>query len=205
VQSLLLRVNLPTCVTVIKMLPVEALMQEHRIIERMIPPFKKEAVRLEESKKVNAKFIETAVDFIRTYADRCHHGKEEGVLFRELAKKPLSSEHAALMKALIEEHVYARKTTRTLEQASISYVNGNVESWKDVWKFLNELAEFYAKHIEKEDTQFFYPSMEYFSPQELEAMLNEFWDFDKRLIHEKYERVVGELERVAATEIHVKQ
>jgi hemerythrin-like domain-containing protein len=182
----------------IKMLPIDALMQEHRIIERMIPSFKKELARMEESKDVNVKFIETAVDFIRTYADHCHHGKEEGILFRELRKKPLSNEHVVITNQLIEEHAYSRKSTSNLAEANTSYINGNAESWKDVSKFLKELIEFYPKHIEKEDMKFFYPSMEYFSPQEREAMLTEFWDFDKKLIHEKYERVVSELEKIAA-------
>jgi hemerythrin-like domain-containing protein len=40
--------------------------------------------------RVKLLFIDTAVDFIRTYADRCHHGKEEDILFRNLAKKKTS-------------------------------------------------------------------------------------------------------------------
>jgi hemerythrin-like domain-containing protein len=180
------------------MLPIEALMNEHRIIERMLPHFKKELDRIQNSKAVNTKFIEKAVDFIKTYADRTHHGKEEGVLFRELRGKSMSEEHAALMMELIEEHAFARRATGNLEKANVSYMNGNAEAWKDVWKFLNDLSELYPKHIEKEDKRFFYPVMEYFSPQERDAMLNEFWDFDKIIIHEKYKRVAGELEKMAA-------
>jgi hemerythrin-like domain-containing protein len=180
------------------MLPIEALMNEHRIIERMLPPFQKELDRMQHSKAVNSKFIEKAVDFIRTYADRTHHGKEEGVLFRELREKSLSEEHASLMMELMEEHAFARRATGSLEKANVSYMKGNTETWRDVWKFLNDLNELYPKHIEKEDKRFFYPVMEYFSPQEREAMLKEFGDFDKRIIHEEYQRVVGELEKMAA-------
>ena len=32
--------------------------------------------------------------------------------------------------------------------------------------------------------------MEYFTKRELEGMLGEFWDSDKKLIHEKYAQVV---------------
>jgi hemerythrin-like domain-containing protein len=69
------------------MLPVDLLVQEHRIIERMVPPIKKELTRMKETKEVDPNLIDVTVDFIRTYADHCHHGKEEGILFRELAKK----------------------------------------------------------------------------------------------------------------------
>jgi hemerythrin-like domain-containing protein len=179
------------------MLPVDLLMQEHRIIERMIPPIKKEIARMEETKEVNPNFIDVTVDFIRTYADHCHHGKEEGILFRELAKKGLSEEHATIMKELIEEHVYGRKTARNIESAKESFVNGNPEALKDVRKFLNDLAEFYPKHIEKEDKKFFYPVMKYFTPQEQETMLQQCWEFDRKLIHEKYTKTIGEMEKMA--------
>jgi hemerythrin-like domain-containing protein len=182
------------------MLPIDALMREHRIIERMIAPFQKEAARLEQSNRVNGKFIETAVDFLRVYADRNHHGKEEGILFHALSLKPLSNEHAELIKTLIWEHVQSRRFISSLEQAGISYANGNAESWNQVSGTLKGLAELYIMHIEKEDKNFFYPSMEYFSPQEREAILSEFWEFDRKLIHEKYERVVVELEKIASSE-----
>ncbi len=180
------------------MLPIEALMNEHRLIERMIPLIRKELLETEETAAVDSKFVEIIVDFIRIYADRCHHGKEEGILFRELSNKPLSNEHAAMMKGLIEEHVYARKTTSNLEKANLRYANGDVEARGDVGKFLNDLAEFYTKHIEKEDKQFFYPSMEYFSPREQKMMLQEFWDFDRKLVHENYARVLDGLESSAS-------
>jgi len=36
--------------------------------------------------------------------------------------------------------------------------------------------------------------MEYFSKEEKNAMLEEFWDFDRRLIHERYGKIVDDLE-----------
>ena len=155
---------------------------------------------MKETEAIDSKFVEIIVDFIRIYADRCHHGKEEGILFRELGNKPISNEHTTMMRGLIEEHVYARKTTSNLEKANLRYVNGDVAAREDIRKFLNDLAEFYMKHIEKEDKQFFYPSMEYFSPQEQENMLQEFGDFDRRLIHEKYLRVLDELDGIASVQ-----
>jgi hemerythrin-like domain-containing protein len=177
------------------MLPVDALMQEHRLIERMISQMKKEVLTMKSKQDVNSTFIDIAVDFIRVYADRCHHGKEEGVLFRELSGKQMTSEHAEMMRELINEHVYARKTTASLNEAKKRYVKGNEYARNDVWKLLNDLVEFYPKHIEKEDKRFFYPSMYYFSPQEQETMLNEFRDFDRKIIHEHYTKVLDELEK----------
>src|SRR4030066_1862430 len=176
------------------MLPIDALMQEHRLIDRMISQMRKELLAMKSTNEVNSKFIDVAVDFIRVYVDRCHHGKEEGVLFRKLGSKPMSSEHAVMMRELIDEHVYARKTTGNLAMAKDRYVKGDDEARNDVWKLLNDWVEFYPRLIEKEDKTFFYPSMNYFSPQEQAAMLGEFWDFDRKIIHEQYAKVLDELE-----------
>ena len=69
------------------MKPIGPLMWEHRIIEKMIDVLRNEIKTITEKSDVNAVLIDQAVDFFRTYADRTHHGKEEDILFRDLAKK----------------------------------------------------------------------------------------------------------------------
>jgi hemerythrin-like domain-containing protein len=178
-----------------EMKPIGPLMREHRLIERMVALLNKELKQLTEKKETDVEFLMVAVDFIHTYADRTHHGKEEDILFRELAKKRLSPEHKKTMNELIEEHASARRMTRNLANARESYVKGSLGSVKDIVAFIRELVDFYPQHIEKEDKHFFYPCLEYLSKQEQDDMLQEFWEFDRKLIHEKYENVVGELEK----------
>jgi hemerythrin-like domain-containing protein len=81
------------------MKPIGPLMWEHRLIEKMLHIFNREIQRISELNKINTIFIESAVDFFRTYADRTHRGKEEDSLFRDLVKKNLSPEHDRIMKA----------------------------------------------------------------------------------------------------------
>ena len=178
-------------------MPIDALMQEHRLIERMISQMQKALAKMEEKNDVYSKFVDLTVDFIKVYADRCHHGKEEGILFRQLSSKQMSGEHAAMMRDLINEHVYARKTTGNLAKANESYVHGNRDSQKDVYKLMKDLIEFYPMHTQKEDSRFFGPSMEYFTAQEREDMLDEFGEFDRKIIHEHYAKVLDELEKPA--------
>lgn len=176
------------------MMPIGPLMIEHRLIERMVKVIRAELQKISEKNEVHVSFIDTAVDFFRTYADRCHHGKEEDILFRDLAKKSLSHEHKKTMQELIEEHVYARKTVSRLVDAKEKYAQHDNNTLEDIVGIISELVEFYPKHIEKEDKHFFIPVMNYFSKQEKDDMLQEFWEFDKKLIHEKYKAVVEKLE-----------
>jgi len=93
------------------MMPIGPLMIEHRLIERMIEVMRRQLRLWEGGRKANPSFIETAVDFIKTYADRCHHGKEEDILFRDLSKKPISGDPWRIMEELMEEHRWGRRTT----------------------------------------------------------------------------------------------
>jgi len=178
------------------MMPVGPLMIEHRLIERMIAVMKRKLQQWEKTGEVDPVFIETAVEFIRTYADRCHHGKEEDILFRDLGKKPLSGDHRRIMEELMEEHRWGRTTTGRLVEANEAYRGGESEAASTIIECVKALVEFYPKHIEKEDRHFFLPVMEYLSREEKDAMLNEEYAFDRMLIHETYrDSVAREEER----------
>jgi len=171
------------------------LMIEHRLIERMLARIRTALSRIETEKKVDPLFIDTAVDFIRIYADRTHHGKEEDILFRDLDKKSLSAADRKVMDELIGEHVFGRETTKALVAANARYRKGDASALETIASKLRTLAEFYPRHIEKEDKVFFPASRAYFTEEEDQAMLAEFWEFDRNMIHEKYKLVVEALEK----------
>jgi hemerythrin-like domain-containing protein len=175
------------------MKPIGPLMWEHRLIERLLHLFDEQITKIRQENSIDPVFIDNAVDFIRIYADRTHHGKEEDILFRDLAKKPLSSGHAKIMNELVEEHKYARKMVGNLVEAKEMFLTGKKAALQDVISCLKELSEFYPKHIEKEDKYFFFPILDYFSKDEQAAMLSEFQEFDRNMIHEKYAKLVDAL------------
>lgn len=170
------------------------LMIEHRLIERMIARIEEMLAQVKQTRKIDPLFVDTAVDFIRTYADRTHHGKEEDIMFRDLKNRDLSVEDKKIMDELLEEHVFGRQTTRTLVEANDRYRNGDTAALADIVDCFNTLVEFYPRHIEKEDKVFFPAARTYVSEDEDQAMLAEFMEFDQKMIHEKYTSVVDELE-----------
>ena len=104
-----------------KMMPIGPLMIEHRVIERMIVALRAELRDIEQTGTVDVDFLTSAVDFLRRYADQCHHGKEELILFRELRRKPLPPHHAATLAELIDEHVTGRAAVARLVAAIDGY------------------------------------------------------------------------------------
>lgn len=176
------------------MMPIGLLMKEHRVIEHMIKLMQEESQRIEKKREADVISIDKALDFIKTYADRCHHGKEEDILFRDLLKKRLLAEHKKTLDELIQEHIYARKTTKSLRDAKERYVKGDKEALNDIKDFIRALVELYPTHIEKEDKHFFLPVMGYLDKKEQKAMLYEFGEFDRNLIHEKYKAILKDME-----------
>jgi len=169
-------------------------MIEHRLIERMITLIKQKLGQIESTNQVDPLFIDTVVDFIGIYADRTHHGKEEDILFKKLENKQMSDQDRRIMDELVDEHALGRKTTKELVEANAQYRVGEKIALAVIVSKLKKLVNFYPKHIEKEDKVFFPSYMKYLSDEEDQLMLEEFYEFDREMIHEKYKSVLHKLE-----------
>ncbi len=145
------------------MKPIGPLMWEHRLIEQIIPLIQIETQNIRSSNRADVAFIEKAVDFFRTYADRTHHGKEEDILFAQLNKKTLPGPLATTMKELMDEHVIARKNVLSITNALQGYISGRDDELGVILTGLTNLIGLYPGHIEKEDKNFFFPAMDCFS------------------------------------------
>jgi hemerythrin-like domain-containing protein len=181
------------------MTAADLLMKEHRLIERILPILTKEMVRLHEGGGANAEWVLSVVSFFRTYADRCHHGKEEDILFRALASKPLSDEHRRTMNQLAEEHVLARKLVGRLMLDQARCAKGDKAADSAIGQDIQEVADLYLKHIKLEEKSFFLPCMDYFSAIEQAEMVRAFAEFDAKIVHEQYRTMVEDLEAAQTT------
>lgn len=177
------------------MMPAGYLMIEHRLIERMVRLMNEELIRERKRAKAGLGFLGEAVDFIRKYADQCHHGKEEDILFREMAKKRLDSRHRRRMNRLVREHKMGRNSVKRLVAAIAAYKEGKMPALRGIKKELKWLAEFYPQHIAKEDKGFFIPAMSYFNKEEQERMLLEFCRFDGPSIQKDYRLAIERMEK----------
>ena len=166
-------------------MPIALLMIEHRQIERMIPVLKEEAKKARAG-EINTDRICALVDFVRSYADRCHHGKEEDILFVALLEKPMPLDLKAIMEGLIEDHKISRTNTKVVVEAVQRYRAGDKGALETMANALEFLANLYPRHIEMEDKDFFIPCMNLFSREEQKGMLGQFQRFDMNLVHKIY-------------------
>ncbi len=62
---------------------------------------------------------------------------------------------------------------------------------------LQELTTLYPRHIQTEDKDFFHQCMKLFSREEMDSMLEQFYTFDRNLVHEQFESLVQKYESKA--------
>jgi len=176
------------------MLPIGELMIEHRLIDRILKLMRIELDRIGAYGTADPEFIDSAVVFMKEYADICHHGKEEQILFARLKEKKLSPEMRKMVDDLTQEHVFVRNLTNEIVRAKDRYVGQDPEGKPSIISTLNIMIEFYPKHVEKEEKHFFIPAMKYFTDEEKNTMLGTFREFDARLFHDEFQMMITGLE-----------
>lgn len=178
------------------MMPIGPLMKEHRKIERMVALIAAEAERLaaDAAAQPSLDFIDAALIFMREYADECHHGKEEVILFAELGQRDISDEHRATMERLLADHRRGRELVGQLDDSAQRWAKGEAGARAAIVEALQGVAGLYPEHVRIEDKEFFIPAMAYLSDEEQDAMIERMWDFDHDLFTALYEGCIVQFE-----------
>jgi hemerythrin-like domain-containing protein len=178
----------------------EILMSEHRVIERVIAALETAAQHLQQGTSVRPGFFVDTADFIKGFADGCHHKKEEGVLFRALAESgfPTDSGPVAVM---LREHEQGRYFTRGMREAAVRLPR-EPAARDDVIRNAFGYASLLRQHIQKEDRVLF-PMAERALPREQQQQVAEGFEHIEHEetgegVHEKYLALAEALEREAA-------
>lgn len=139
------------------------LMAEHRLILRMIGLLEKHALETAAGRFCNWQFYRDGIDFIRSYADRFHHAKEENVLFTALIANGMPKEHSPVA-AMLMEHDQGRRFVRAMELAVHEAQDGRAEAYQAIADNALGYAALLRDHIGKEDT-ILYPLSERLLPE----------------------------------------
>lgn len=141
----------------------QALVEEHRLILRMIALLERNAVQTKAGGNTNWQFYLDGVDFIRYYADRFHHAKEEDVLFAALVENGMPRENSPVA-AMLMEHEQGRKYVVAMELAAREALYGKPDQERTVVENALAYAALLRDHIEKED-HVLYPLAERIIPE----------------------------------------
>lgn len=172
--------------------PTESLSAEHRVIEQVLDCLEAMAGEARARKQLDLVRSGQALEFLGTFADTCHHGKEEERLFPMLIARGMSS-HMGPIAVMLDDHRAGREYLRRMRAAR----DGN-----DIDGFARA-AEGYVlllrEHIGKEDGVLFPMAESMLDSDARRALLESFHSFEYHDMgvgtHERLHVLADELAR----------
>lgn len=96
---------------------IDRLVAEHDIIERGLDVLEAAVARIESGQSVPLDYARWAPEFFATFADGCHHAKEEDLFFPLLAQRGIP-EHGGPIGVMLHEHTLGRECVRQMRDAA---------------------------------------------------------------------------------------
>ncbi len=178
------------------MKPTEVLMQEHRAIERLLAVLESACDDLEQGAPVPPQVFADALEFVRVFADQCHHGKEEETLFPLLESHDVPRDGGPLG-TMLGEHDQGRAYVRAMGEALGRFDQPGAK--EDFIENARSYSELLHAHIAKEDDVLFPMADMLLSDQEQDALARQFERVEDERIgpreHARMEALLESLER----------
>ncbi|MEK7817165.1 MAG: hemerythrin domain-containing protein [Actinomycetota bacterium] len=132
------------------MRPTDSLREDHQVILRMCKVLNSLANKIEDGENIAAETLKDATVFIKNFADKCHHGKEEELLYPRAGDRGVPIEGGPIAVMLIE-HDQGRECTRNMAAAAEACAAGDEEARLAFAGNARSYAELLVPHIDKED------------------------------------------------------
>jgi len=163
------------------------LRKEHGAILRVLDILEKMTEPENRNHENILQYYSEVVYFLKIFADKCHHGKEEDFLFKELVSKGIPNEGGPIG-VMLREHVQGREY---ISQMSKSLEEKNIEGFVNVASLYRELLR---RHIDKENSVLFVMADRVMSEQEQDQMLSQFERHEENVVghgvHEKLHAMI---------------
>lgn len=178
---------------------IDILMHEHRLIEQVLGALVATAQEARAGREVSRQRVAELVEFFSGFADRCHHGKEENLLFKRMVERGFSAD-AGPVGVMLYEHRQGREHVGAL--AAIGHGDGPL-SPAERESFVSHAlayASFLSQHIAKEDQMLYPMALEALSEQDLEELARAYAAFEENVMGAgEHERLHAVADRIVAT------
>ncbi len=164
--------------------PIKKLVEEHVLIKKWVALIPEVIKNLDVESEEGRQLILDGVDFIRSYADKYHHAKEEEILFKYF------DEDLDILKVMHEDHKQARGHVKAIREAL------DRKDKAATAKHLNAYGGLLTEHIKKED-EILYPWMDKnLSVTQIGELFSKFNEADEQIGYspEKYEEFINRFE-----------
>jgi len=165
--------------------PIAMLVLEHEVILRALALLEQLGQRLESRVTVDRSSLSWLIDFFRTFADRCHHVKEEAQLFPALERCGLPKESGPLS-VMLEEHEAGRVLVRGMTEGDD----------QEIARAIRGYVALLRAHIDKENSVLFPLAEQLLSDEEQQALARAFDEVEEAQGPDLHERLLAGLARL---------
>ncbi len=130
---------------------IELMVEEHKYIKRMLAVIGKYCYKVMKNEEVQYEDFFKMIDFVRNYADKHHHGKEEKLLFDRMMSELGRPAEMLVRHGMLVEHDLGRLHMQELEAALKKVMEGDDEARLDVIANAISYIHLLHRHIDKED------------------------------------------------------
>lgn len=147
----------------------QVLRQEHDAILRMLDATEEAARQLTAGDPLEPRVLDGLLEFFRLFADQCHHGKEEDVLFPMLEEKGMPRQMGPIG-VMLNEHDQGRALVRQMHDAAVDYQQARAGAASRWTQAARAYAYLLRAHIEKENNILFVMAERMLSDQEQQEL-----------------------------------
>jgi len=177
---------------------IQLMIDEHKYIKRMLVVARKYSYKIVQGQPVDYDAFYKIIDFVRNYADRHHHGKEEDFLFNRMIEHQGPAAEKLVKNGMLVEHDLGRLHMQLLEDALQKVKDGDDEAKIDVIANAVSYTDLLNRHIDKEDGVVYKFAENGLDPsiiEEINAQCETFEkDAEEKQVQKKYIALLEELE-----------
>ena len=151
----------------------QVLRNEHDAILRMLEATDEAARQLVGGAHVEPRVLEGLLEFFRLFADKCHHGKEEDLLFPKLEEKGMPGKMGPIG-VMLMEHDQGRAFIQQMRQATEEYKQGQAEAARQWASAARGYTGLLRDHIAKENEVLFVMAERLLTADEQQALSAQF-------------------------------
>ncbi len=179
------------------MYATDDLRKEHEGIKVALAVLERLADDADENKPLDIDDIEQTVDFLRTFADKCHHGKEEDLLFPALEAVGIPRQGGPIG-VMLDDHVQGRKHIATMAESLPGLRANDPAARSQFAAGARGYAGLLTAHIFKENNVLFPMAEQYLPADQHEALAKGFDEIEEQRIgpgvHEAYHALLDRLD-----------
>ena len=181
------------------MKPTDILIKEHDAIMIMLNILEKVCLRLDAGERVKDTDLENIVELFKIFADKCHHGKEEDILFPALEEYGIPNEGGPIG-VMLSEHIAGRDNVKEMNDAIPGIRDGIEAASIEFVSYARNYVALLTEHIDKENNILFKMADIRIPEERQQSLLMDFERADEEKfgsgVHEKFPKLLEELSGV---------